>query len=600
MPGTECRRLRGQRVLAGRFAAVLTLGFCLSAPAFANTPPYSGNDSGASSDAKVQFLIDKSRKAFSDGELLLALIQARSAVHIGPQDGQARAQLGICLMQAGDAVNAEDQLRRALYFGASDALVLPHLFGAMLARGEYEQLLDEYPDPGTPPVGPNAAIILRARAVAQQSIGEPEDATLSMTRSLALLRDIKGLVIQADIALQQGDFKFAKKMSDEALAQDPKDPESLDLRVRVALAMHLGNLALTTADQLVALHPKSLNSRLTRIAVYLAMDMDDKAHGEIEYVSKQFSNLAIVAYYRALVQARAGDMNGAWKIGMTLPHELNDTDPNIALNVAEMAAHSGHLDPAAAILHAAIAKWPHDLEARLDLAAICLKQNNPSDALNVLLPLEDSKDPVVAMFFVRTYTALHRPDDAKKYTEIVNANGGAAVAVTMSLKKTAELLGEWLKTNPNDLNARRRYAELLLDLGYNVTARIQYEMIIKAAPNDVTALNNLGWLLQKTDPHRALSLVSTAAKLSPDTANVFDTEGWIAFEQHDRQTALSALEHAHELDSKDATISCHLAQVLDALGRRGEAKALLKTALAGTNVNFLGRDDAARLLASMH
>src|SRR5271170_6106231 len=164
MPGTECRRLRGQRVLAGRFAAVLTLGFCLSAPAFANTPPYSGNDSGASSDAKVQFLIDKSRKAFSDGELLLALIQARSAVHIGPQDGQARAQLGICLMQAGDAVNAEDQLRRALYFGASDALVLPHLFGAMLARGEYEQLLDEYPDPGTPPVGPNAAIILRARA----------------------------------------------------------------------------------------------------------------------------------------------------------------------------------------------------------------------------------------------------------------------------------------------------------------------------------------------------------------------------------------------------------------------------------------------------
>jgi len=41
------------------------------------------------------------------------------------------------------------------------------------------------------------------------------------------------------------------------------------------------------------------------------------------------------------------------------------------------------------------------------------------------------------------------------------------------------------------------------------------------------ALNNLGWLLQRSDPKRALSLLMLAWKLAPDSANVADTLGWL-------------------------------------------------------------------------
>ncbi len=587
-------------------AAALAVGLAAFpiTTATANTGPSvkHGVDAGvdAAVDAKVRFLIEQSQKAFAKGDIEAAIIQAKTAVHLAPVNAAARAQLGICLVQAGDPLNAEDQLRRALFDGAPATYVLPHLFEAMLARGEYEQVLAEFPDPGTPPTGPNAIMILRTRAIALQAIGKPQDANASMDRSLSLLRDRKGVIIRADIALRQGDTKLAKSLSDEVLTANPKDAESLDLRVRVALAMRDGNLALATANDLVALNPRSLNSRLTRIGVYLARDMDDKAHSEVEFVAGQYPNLLIVAYYRALLLARAGNEEAAWKIGLTLPGEFDASSPEIGDNVAEMAVHSGHLEPAAAILHAVVSKWPHALDARLDLVAIRLKQKNPTDALNVLFPLQDTKDPVVATFFARAYAALHRPQDAQRYLDIVAANGGAAVTMRMSPERATDFFTNWLEVRPGDMNVRRQYAQLLLGIGEDADAEAQYEIVLRAAPNDVATLNNLGWLLRKSDPHRALALVAQADKLAPNTANVLDTEGWIEFGQNDKSAALDLLQRAHALKPKSATISFHLAQVLNSLGRVVEAKALLKAALEGTSANFYGRVDAERLLAEMH
>ncbi len=584
--------------MAAAFVAWLAL--CPTAPAVANTGPDIRGVLDAALDAKVRVLLEQSQKAFAKGDLQVAIIQAKSAVHLEPVNAAARAQLGICLVQAGDPLNGEDQLRRAIFDGASTGMVLPHLFEAMLARGEYEQVLEEFPDPGTPPTGANAAMILRARAVALQATGKPQDANAAMDRSLAILHDRKGVIVRANIALLQGDTKLAKSLSDEVLNANPGDAESLDLRVRVALAMRDGNLALATANDLVALNPKSLNSRLTRIGVYLARDMDDKAHAEVEFANREFSNLAIVSYYRALLFARAGNADAAWKIGISLPGEFDVSNPEIGDNVAEMAAQSGHLEPAAAILHAVVAKWPHAFDARLDLVAIRLKQKNPTDALTVLFPLQDTKDPVVAMYFVRAYKALHRPQDAQRYLKIVAANGGAAISLRMTPGKAADLLANWLEVRPGDLNVRRQYAELLMGIGEDAEAEAQYEIVLRTAPNDVAALNNLGWLLRKSDPHRALVLVAQADKLAPNTANVLDTEGWIEFGQNDKSAALDVLQRAHALKPKNATISYHLAQVLDSLGRAADAKALLKAALDGTRGDFDGRADAERLLAALH
>jgi Flp pilus assembly protein TadD len=139
-----------------------------------------------------------------------------------------------------------------------------------------------------------------------------------------------------------------------------------------------------------------------------------------------------------------------------------------------------------------------------------------------------------------------------------------------------------------------------MDLDDKINSQMQYELVLEALPNDVVALNNLSWLLQKSDPHRAMALVTIAAEQAPNTASVLDTEGWIAFDQNDKKLALDALTRAHTLSPDDAGIAYHLALVLDSLGRRADAKALLQSVLAKSKTEFPGRIEAEHLLASMH
>jgi Tfp pilus assembly protein PilF len=419
-------------------------------------------------------------------------------------------------------------------------------------------------------------------------------------------RDIRTLIARAMIALEQGDTKLAKSLSDEALRSDPKDDRSLELRVRVALAMHDGKLALATAEQLVSLDPKSLDAILTRITTYLSLNMDEKARPALAQVAREYSILAIVQYYRAVLLARSNRVVDAWKIAMVLPSEFNKSDPSIAKNVAQIAAASGHLDPAGAILKASLDKWPHDHDLRLGLALIRLKEKNPTDALNVLYPLQDSKDPRAQMLFAQAYTALGRPDDARRYLPddarryFDSAKGGGdTVTLTTSPQKALKVLSDWVQSHPKDIDARREYAELLLDLGDKVNSQMQYELVLEALPNDIVALNNLGWLLQKSDPHRAMALVTIAAERAPNTPNVLDTEGWIAFQQDNKKLALDALSRAHTQSPDDAGIAYHLALVLDSLGRRADAKTLLQSVLTKSKTEFPGRVEAERLLASM-
>jgi len=85
-------------------------------------------------------------------------------------------------------------------------------------------------------------------------------------------------------------------------------------------------------------------------------------------------------------------------------------------------------------------------------------------------------------------------------------------------------------------------------------------------------------------------------KIAPQSAEVADTLGWMKYQRRDHQEALYLLQRAHGLDGDSASISYHLARVLDATGNRTEAKALLRVALAN-NQKFDGADEAAQLLA---
>jgi Flp pilus assembly protein TadD len=78
---------------------------------------------------------------------------------------------------------------------------------------------------------------------------------------------------------------------------------------------------------------------------------------------------------------------------------------------------------------------------------------------------------------------------------------------------------------------------------------------------------------------------------------VNDSLGWLKVQQKDVAGGLPYLQRAHNLDPQDASITYHLVVALDANGKRNDARALLKTLLAG-KTQFAEQQDAQRLAAN--
>jgi Flp pilus assembly protein TadD len=172
------------------------------------------------------------------------------------------------------------------------------------------------------------------------------------------------------------------------------------------------------------------------------------------------------------------------------------------------------------------------------------------------------------------------------------------VKLAMNDKKAAtNALSQWLGRNPKDLAARQALAMILMGEKDNAGARTQYEAILKQDAANALAMNNLGNLIQTSDPGRAATLFTKAVQLAPNSADVNDSLGWLKVLQKDAVGGVPYLKRAHELRPQDATITYHLIVALDASAQRDEARALLKTLLA-SGAKFENLPDAQRLAAS--
>jgi hypothetical protein len=66
-----------------------------------------------------------------------------------------------------------------------------------------------------------------------------------------------------------------------------------------------------------------------------------------------------------------------------------------------------------------------------------------------------------------------------------------------------------------------------------------------------------------------------AAKIAPASTEMVGALGWMTFQRHDQQAALSLFERGHNIISGDPSVSYRLAVVLDSTGKRADAKELL-------------------------
>ena len=131
-------------------------------------------------------------------------------------------------------------------------------------------------------------------------------------------------------------------------------------------------------------------------------------------------------------------------------------------------------------------------------------------------------------------------------------------------------------------------------------ARDQFAEIIRLAPNNVAAENNLAWTMsllgQKDD---ALVHARHAAAAAPEAPAVLDTLGVILLQSGKASEARDTLEKAAKGAPGVAAIQFHLAQALAQTGDEDRAREILRGLLSNPEP-FEERDQAQQLLTQLH
>lgn len=224
---------------------------------------------------------------------------------------------------------------------------------------------------------------------------------------------------------------------------------------------------------------------------------------------------------------------------------------------------------------------------------------------------EKQKDLSAAIdWYSRVRTGVYTFDSRLRIVLLLGKQGKVAQALeqakTINVKKPAEQVrlyvaeGEVLRENKMYSEALDVYTEGLstipdnLDLIYaraliyeklnNVKdAIIDLRSIVKLDPQNVQALNALGYtLVDKTEQtHEGMEYIKQAYKLRPTDPAIIDSMGWAYYRLGKLEKAVTFLKRAFALFN-DAEVAAHLGEVLWVRGEKEEARKIWKNSLRDT------------------
>ena len=170
--------------------------------------------------------------------------------------------------------------------------------------------------------------------------------------------------------------------------------------------------------------------------------------------------------------------------------------------------------------------------------------------------------------------------------------------------RALSVLKDWLTDHSSDIAVRQAYAGLLLHtndammMALSGAVCAQKWHSLKSRTDIPEVLNNVAWLVKDSDSARALTLVSKATQLQPNSPDNSDTFALILMKKGDSIGALPALQRAHAIAPANGEISYHLALALNVLGQKSEAKQTLQAALA-KDQSFMDAAEAKKLLQKL-
>lgn len=459
-----------------------------------------------------------------------------------PSQGAARTQLATFQLGAGRVAEARALVEEVLKANPRDAGALLLRGRMLLAEGKPRDAIADLrgalrDEPGSLP-------IVTLLAQAHKAAGEPALARDVLAEAVKLnptSTELRALLV-ADMA-EAKDYVSAHAELDSALRTLPQAAPLYELKARVALQQGEPALAQKALEQMKAQLPQE-------VTAYVLL-------GQLHASQKRFD--AALREYDAAAAAVPGN-------------------PTPYIAAVTLLSGLQRYNEALARIQTRVRAEPQRLGQHMELQG------------EVLMMRRDFAGAEQA--FRQAVTA--RPT-------LVGAQLGLARALQARGNADAALqaLAEGARQLPADRTLPLARAESLTKLKRYDEAITAYEDVLKAFPEEETAINNLAYLLAEVKGDRASTerAKQLAARFSESrNAGKLDSLGWIHYRLGEYDKALPLLERAVALSPASPLLQLHLGKALVKTGDRARGQALIRQALE-KQPDLPRLDEAKALLA---
>lgn len=379
---------------------------------------------------KPEGMIASAKQFLEKHDNKAAIIQLKNALQKTPDSAEARYLLGNALLETGDPVSAEKELRKAKEFNYPAEQVVSRLARAMLDIGESEKLVKEFA--ATRLGNADAAADLAATVGnAYLNLGKADEAKKAFAVALAARPDHP----QATLGVARGlaankDLAGATTLVDHILAKSPALLEALFFKAQLLAATNDREGAGKVYDRILEAHPEEVRAHYSRVMLSLASQQLDIATFQLASMKKVAPESLQTQYLQALLSLKRKDLPAAREAAQQvlkiapnfLPGQLVAGEVEYRLSSFPQA--EGHLQK---VLEGA----PGNVAALRMLTAAYLRDGQPSRALETLTPLLRDKldDSGLLMLAGEVYMNNNNIAEAEKYFTKAAAldKGNAAV-----------------------------------------------------------------------------------------------------------------------------------------------------------------------------
>jgi putative PEP-CTERM system TPR-repeat lipoprotein len=340
----------------------------------------------AACSEKPEAMIVSAKDYLAKNDNKAAVIQIKNALQSDPNYPEARFLLGTALLDSGDPVGAETELRKALELKHPHDLVIPPLASALLAQGQAKKLTDEFSKTELDQATARASLQMSlASAYAMQGKAELSQAALNA----ALLADpayAPALLAQARQKAGQRDFDGALAMADEVIAKSPKSYEAWKLKGDILLyAKNQSAEALVAYRKAVEVKPDFLAGHAAITTMLLQQGNFTDAATQVEQMKKSAPNHPQTKFLEAQLAFQKKD----FKLARELTQQVLKATPNNIQGLQLAGAVELQLNSlvqAEAYLSKVVESAPDLPLARRLLVVTYLRSGQPAKALTALLP----------------------------------------------------------------------------------------------------------------------------------------------------------------------------------------------------------------------